>query len=195
LEHARKAAAAWEKIVRLTDGVYHNNLVFGYGEERAPRTKYTMVAHTGHWKDRLVEARNDVDFLEKLAADHGDAKQDYREFPGERPPDELPRIRHVPVNRINAGAPLRISARVTCSQPLRCVVLRYRNLDQTEDWQHAAMQQMPDGLFVAAIPGQAVSPRYDLMYYLEARVAGGGTLWPDWRKRQPYVVVSTAQEE
>ena len=45
------------------------------------------------------------------------------------------------------------------------------------------------------VEGEAVSARYDLMYYLEARLSGGGTLWPDWRKQQPYVVVSTVAEK
>ena len=195
LVHIKKAATAWENIVRVTQGVYHDNLVFGHDEQRRPRTKQAILAHSGHWSDRRAEVRNDVDYVQKLVADHGDAGQDYREFPGERPTGELPRVVHVPVNKINAGEPLRISARVTCPQPLRRVLLHYRNLDQTDDWQHLAMKETGDGLFTATIPGEAVSARYDLMYYLEARLTGGGTLWPDWRKQQPYVVVPTIPEE
>ena len=78
---------------------------------------------------------------------------------------------------------------------IRRVLLHYRNLDQTDDWQHLAMKETGDGLFTTTIPGEAVSARYDLMYYLEARLTGGGTLWPDWRKQQPYVVVPTIPEE
>ena len=191
LDHLKKAEAAWENIVRLTDGVYHDHLVFGKDEQSLPRSKHAILAHSGHWKDRLPEMRNDVSYVKKLVADHGDTRQDYRVFPGEQPPPDLPRVVHVPVNRIRAGESLPISARVTCPQPLRQVLLHYRNLDQTDDWQQLAMKETDEGLFAATIPGEAVSARYDLMYYLEARLSGGGTLWPDWRKRQPYVVVST----
>ena len=43
-------AAAWEQIVRLTDGVYYDKLVFGTSPHNA-RNKHGHH-HSGHWKDR-----------------------------------------------------------------------------------------------------------------------------------------------
>ena len=43
------ALVAWQRLVALTDGVYHDDLIFGTpGEQR------------GHWKDHLVYAERDV---------------------------------------------------------------------------------------------------------------------------------------
>ena len=36
LAQMKDAATSWERIVQLTDGVYHGNLVFGYGPRDEP---------------------------------------------------------------------------------------------------------------------------------------------------------------
>ncbi len=51
--HAAAALEVWERLVRLTDGVYYPNMVFG------PRD-------TGHWKDNLVFVRHDVERLREV---------------------------------------------------------------------------------------------------------------------------------
>src|SRR5262249_24888719 len=71
LKHMRRAAAAWERIVQLTDGVYHATLVFGYSPQHKRRMGHH---HSGHWKDRLPEVRDDVTYLEELVAKSGPAK-------------------------------------------------------------------------------------------------------------------------
>ena len=79
LPHARESAAAWEEIVRLTEGTYHSNLVFGFSPQHGRKNGHH---HSGHWKDRLAEVREDVTALERLMAEHPDAKPP-RRFPGE----------------------------------------------------------------------------------------------------------------
>src|SRR5262249_7598890 len=80
LQHMRAAAAAWEQIVRLTEGVYHANLVFGYSPQHKRRLGHH---HSGHWKERLAEVREDVAYLENLLRKHGSSREPVRVFPGE----------------------------------------------------------------------------------------------------------------
>jgi hypothetical protein len=42
---------------------------------------------------------------------------------------------------------------------------------------------------VAWIPGSEIDSRFAFLYYLEARVAHGGTFWPDWQRETPYAIV------
>lgn len=51
------------------------------------------------------------------------------------------------------------------------------------------MQDLGSDQYVTTIPGGILSGRYDLLYYIEARVPGGGRLWPAWEAEMPYVVV------
>jgi hypothetical protein len=52
-----QALEAWKKIVAATDGIYHDNLVFGISAD-SPRSK-NGHHHTGHWRDRLKELEAD----------------------------------------------------------------------------------------------------------------------------------------
>ncbi|NWG14617.1 MAG: hypothetical protein HXY20_13905 [Acidobacteria bacterium] len=51
--HAAAALGTWERLARLTEGIYHPRMVFGPQD-------------TGHWKDNLVFVRHDVDRLKEV---------------------------------------------------------------------------------------------------------------------------------
>ena len=53
--YAAEALSLWEALVRLTDGVYNDNLIFGPPPEQI-----------GHWKDNLVYAQQDVKRLQEV---------------------------------------------------------------------------------------------------------------------------------
>jgi hypothetical protein len=186
LAHNRKAAEAWRQIVRLTDGFYNDRLVFGTSPENA-RNKFGHH-HSGHWKDRLKDALADVAALEKLAAKEGN-NDEYRIFAGERPVDFAPEVQHEPVLKASPGADLSINLRARSKQPLRKVILHYRPVNQTVDWQEITMQPLAKDQFQAAIPGSEMTSHWDMMYYFELLVDGGGMLWPSWELGQPYIVV------
>jgi hypothetical protein len=196
MSHARDALAAWSEIVRLSDGAYHDDLVFGFSDQMAAQYGYKLHVHTGHWKDRLPEVVADVDYLAKLIAKHGATNGSYTHFPGEEPPTERPVIRHVPVPKAIPGKEVEVVAQVESATPLRAVVLHYRPMNQTYQWKAVPMQADADKeSFRAAIPGDDIERKHDMQYYLEARIEGGGTLWPDWEKRTPYVVLPVHREE
>ena len=194
LHHVRRAACAWEAVVKLTDGVYSDNLVFGYDKQRAPSVDGVIRAHTGHWKDRLPEIQRDVVWVEELLRNtgkHSAAATQFKLLTGEVTPSERPRIKHRRHTAARAGEDLTIAADVCSKTPLRSVILHHRAMDQTRDWKQIRMEPTGGNCFKAVIPGTELSERYDHLYYLEARIAGGGTLWPNWQRETPYVVVRT----
>jgi hypothetical protein len=186
LRHAKAARAAWQEIVKLTDKVYHDKLVFGI--PRGHAHSRGGMHHSGHWKDRLPEFDDDVAYLERLVQQHGGKGKKYTGFPGETPLADEPRIEHRPIVTVEPGRDLLVSARVVSRAPLRQVILHYRPLDQTVDWKQVTMQQKADGRWQATVPGKDISARWDFMYYFEARVDGGGLLWPSWEQGPPYIV-------
>ncbi|MFQ5810963.1 MAG: hypothetical protein ACE5JM_15200, partial [Armatimonadota bacterium] len=188
LRHVRRTAAAWEQIVQITEGVYHDDLVFGHSESSKRSTHGHH--HVGHWRDRLDEVLADVAHLEALLEKHGGESQLLRTYPGEGPPAKLPRVEHTPIDRAVPGADLSISARVVGRRRPRQVRLHYRPLDQTMDWRRTEMLSADGQQFEGTISGDDIEPGWDLMYYIEVLVDGGGLLWPSWRRGQPYIVVT-----
>lgn len=66
-------------------------------------------------------------------------------------------------------------------------------MDQTVDWKQIPMKSTDGENYTATIPGTELTAQYDHLYYIEARIAGGGTLWPDWQREAPYVVLETVR--
>ena len=110
-------------------------------------------------------------------------------FPGENPLRAKPVIRHQRVTSARAGQDIRITAQVESREPIRDVSLRYRAMDQTQEWKRVSMEPSGEQAYSAAIPGDEIAAQFDMLYYLEARVAHGGALWPDWQHEAPYIVV------
>jgi hypothetical protein len=187
LAQMKDAAASWKHIVSLTDGIYHSNLVFGYAPQHGRKGGHH---HSGHWKDRLAEVREDVAHLEALVKQHSGDANPPRTFPGELPPADLPDIQHTPIATAKAGADLPVATRIVGIRPPREVLLHFRPLNQTRDWREVPMRATEDGEFEATIPGTEISAQWDLQYYIEVLTDTGGRLWPSWENGTPYVVVS-----
>jgi hypothetical protein len=193
LEQSRAAVAAWEQIVQLTDHVYHDNLVFGVTKD-SPRSKMGHH-HSGHWKDRLDEVRADVIYVEQLIASHGGEQKKFRRFPGETPLDMDLKLEHSPIANAAPGVDLPLIAKVSSATPTSKVILHYRRLDQTAAWNQVPMRSIADNRFEAIIPGKDISDRWDLQYYFEVLIPGGGRMWPDWQSQQPFYVVKIKPEK
>ncbi len=208
LPHARGAAAAWEEIVRLTEGTYHSNLVFGFSPQHGRKNGHH---HSGHWKDRLAEVREDVTALEKLVAEYPDAKPP-RRFPGEQPAGPVPSLKSVTVKSRRLGLrpdPSDTNRKVgTESQPteldpaedatfavqlsnesnLRSVVLHYRPLNQTLDWKQVTLKKTTDGSFQGTVSSKDILSRDDFQYFVEVLTSDGGRRFPSYLDDQPYFV-------
>lgn len=191
-EYAQQAAQAWESLAEITAKKFASKLIFGRAHFEIGAPGKTINAHEGHWKDRLFDAQADARFAAALLTQNGHPTEaKYSVFPGEITPRELPVIEHDPIERATPGCDVSITIRVQSKNPLRAVILRYRTMDQTKPWIAVPMSNEKNGAFHAVIPGSQITAHCNMMYYLEARVEGGGTLWPDWRERSPYLVIKT----
>src|SRR5207244_3417859 len=140
------------------DQVYHDNLVFGI-PRGSPRSRAGQH-HGGHWKDRLAEVQEDVAYLQRLLQQHGGEGKEYQTFAGEAPLSIELRIEHSPIPMARPGVDLVVSARVLSPTPVRQVLLHYRPLDQTADWQQMAMQSKGDDRWQATVPGKNILARW-----------------------------------
>lgn len=217
LPHARNAAAAWEEIVRLTEGTYHSNLVFGFSPQHGRKNGHH---HSGNWKDWLAEVREDVTALEKLVAEHPDAKPP-RRFPGEQPAGPVPSVESVTVTsdrvrlehgrrpdayvrsarpdvgvrttdsqtgELNPAADATFAVQLSNESNLRSVVLHYRPLNQTLDWKQVTLKKATDGSFQSTVSSKDILSRDDFQYFVEVLTSDGGHRFPSYLDGQPYFV-------
>lgn len=107
--------------------------------------------------------------------------------------EQAPLVRHRAVERATPNEPLAIEAYVTDPAGVASVHVRYRGLNQHQDF--ARLRLLPAGeenQYGAEIPGEDIDPAWDFMYYLEvADRYGNAAIYPDLDKETPYVVVET----
>jgi hypothetical protein len=109
--------------------------------------------------------------------------------------DQPPSVKHVPVVSAPAGKPIRITADVEDPSGVKWVRLRYRAVNQHQDYRTLPM--LPTGEkneYRAEVPSAEINPRWDFMYLIETMDnAGNGRVWPDLERETPYVVVKLAR--
>ena len=182
------ALDAWRGIVRDAGDHYNFNLAMGA----------CAVNLCGHWRDELTTLEEGFSRLEAQQKALGPpitTATSGTSAPGGGAPGrtdaEPPAVSHTRIIVADAGRPLRIVAQVRDSSGIRSVRLRYRHVTQFEDYQTLDMR--PSGRrdeFEATVPGAAISPEWDFMYFIEAiDQAGNGAMWPDLTRETPYVVV------
>ena len=105
--------------------------------------------------------------------------------------DTPPVVAHEKVLRWPAGKPLTIAATVTDPSGVKSVHVRYRGVNQHQDFRSLRMLRCgPGNEYRAEIPGSDIDARWDFMYYIEAVDRyGNGAIYPDLDRETPYVVV------
>jgi hypothetical protein len=187
------AIDAWAKIVEAAGDVYSGDLAMGL----------PSAGLSGHWRDELAALKKGFEGLQRersaaAPADsaakpgawrkHVPAKSPVAAAPaGENPPA----IEHKPVTSAPAEKPLTITARVTAPSGIKWVRLRYRSVNQYEDFKTLPMLPTGEaGMYAATVPAADVVSKWDFMYLIEALdSAGRGRIFPDLEKEAPYVVV------
>jgi hypothetical protein len=100
-------------------------------------------------------------------------------------------LAHEPVRSVHPGNPLRITASVKSGSGLEWVRLRYRSVNQYQDY--FTLHMSPTGeqdQYDAEIPGQHIPAEWDFMYFFEVMdKQGNGRIFPDAEKQTPYVTV------
>ena len=187
--HERTAIEAWRQLVAAAGDVYAGDLMMGARGANL----------CGHWKDELAAMEKGLVALQRQRRDYRPAKPAtvaprYTTLlgPGDHEP---PLVVHQRVTTAPAGKPLVIAAEVRDPSGVKWVHLRYRSVNQHEDYRTLPM--LPVGekdCYQAVIPAGHVASKWDLMYLIEVMDnRGNGRIWPDLNKETPYVVVKIAR--
>ncbi|WP_299668707.1 hypothetical protein [uncultured Polaribacter sp.] len=104
----------------------------------------------------------------------------------EAPIVELQRIKNAPINKA-----LKVEALVTDASGVQDVILRFRRVNQFEDYQSLEMTKIgTSDIFEGIIPSDFFDGKYDVMYFVEViDTKGNGKIYPDLEKEAPYVIV------
>jgi len=176
---------AWRQLVAATGDFYAEDLMMGVRE----------ASLCGHWKNELAALEAGVGALERQRRELKTTNE-ARTAPQYQPvaaPGGLPApvVVHQPVTTAPAGKPLTITAEVTAPSGIKWIHLRYRSVNQHEDYRTLPM--LPAGgidHYRAVIPAEEIAPTWDLMYHIEAMDNdGNGRMYPDLNKETPYILV------
>jgi len=101
-------------------------------------------------------------------------------------------LAHNPVRSARPGNSLGIAASVKSGSGLAWVRLRYRSVNQYQDYFTLDMSPTGDqDQYYAEIPGRHIPAEWDFMYFFEVMdKQGNGHIFPDAEKQPPYVIVS-----
>jgi hypothetical protein len=149
----------------------------------------------GHWRDELAALEKGLGTLERQR------QQIQPNSPARSAPQyrvemvagdgEAPAVRHPPVVTARIAKPLAITAEVRDPSGVKWVRLRYRSVNQQQDYRTLPM--LPTGekdQYRAVIPAEEILPIWDLMYFIEAMDKdGNGGIHPDLNQETPYVMV------
>jgi hypothetical protein len=101
------------------------------------------------------------------------------------------------VTSAQAQKPLRVTAEVRDPSGVKSVRLRYRSVNQYQDYR--TLEMTPTGKkdqYQAIIPAEEIVPKWDLMYFIEVIDGrGNGKIYPDLERVSPYIVVRLRRGE
>jgi len=180
----RKAVQAWHDIVAAAGDFYIDDMWFGPTGRNFPH----------HWKDEMksLDAEFDQLLAERKSATAGPDAKTVRVTPREANP-QWPVAAFVSRPSLaTPGQDLAVQVRVTAPAGVKWVHLRYRHLNQKEDYQSVDMTLNPQtGLYGAAIPAAFIDPQWDLMYFVElVDRQGNGRIYPNLDVETPYIVAA-----
>jgi hypothetical protein len=182
IENERQAVQAWHDLVTAAGDVYSDDLAFGAAARGFPR----------HWKDELARLEREFAQLQaerQSATPRADAQA--ARIPTRPAEGPVPVVVLRPASPAVPGQDLVVRASVSSPAGVRWIHLRYRHLNQHEDYESVDMtRDAASGLYTARIPADFIDPHWDLMYYVEIVDANGtGRIYPDLDIETPYVVV------
>jgi len=182
----RQAVQAWHDLVAAAGDFYIDTMWFGTTGRSFPH----------HWKDemKLLDTEFNALLAERQAAT---ARADAKPPPAARIParpanPQLPVVTFVQSLPVMAvpGQDFPVQVKVTAPAGVKWIRLRYRHVNQTEDYQTAEMTISPQtGDYTASIPAAFIDPHWDLMYFVEiVDRQGNGRIYPDLEVQTPYII-------
>jgi hypothetical protein len=185
IANERKAVQAWHDLVGTAGDFYSDNMWFGPTGRQFPH----------HWKDEMKLLDGEFDKLlaeRQAAAARADARP--ARIPAREANPELPVVNFVqrPPALAVPGQDYVVQVKATTPAGVKWIRLRYRHVNQKEDYQTADMAlDAATGFYAGIIPGSFIDPHWDLMYFVEiVDRRGNGRIYPDLEVETPYVVTS-----
>jgi hypothetical protein len=192
IAYERDAIEAWKQIVNSAGDVYADNLRMGVRE-----AEFMKIVHhlTGHWKDELGYLETGLTVLEKKKADLKSVnivkKAPFYKNTVDSNNEKLFKITHIPVKTAPVDKPINISIKVSAVHGVKWVHLRYRNVNQEQNYDTLNMAQTSEkNLYQAVVPADRVNKKWDFMYFIEVMDKNGaGKIYPDLNLETPYIIV------
>jgi len=183
----RNAIQAWRELVKAAGDFYIDDMSFGSSTRSFPH----------HWKDELPRLASEFARLlaERKSATGRAGVATFRVRPSDNDP-QPPKMIFVEGRQVAMpGRDFAVKAKVTAPTGVKSIRLRYRHVNQKEDYQSVDMTFNPrSGTYDGAIPDAFIDPRWDLMYFVEiVDHKGVGRNYPDLEVETPYKVVSVAR--
>jgi hypothetical protein len=181
----RQAIEAWRQLVSDSDDFYTDDLKFGV----------RSAGLCGHWRDELALLKKGLAALERKRREfhptgpiRAAPRYSVARAAGDHDP---PTVVHQPVMTAPADKPLTISAIVSDPSGIKWVRLRYRSVNQYEEYRTLPMLATGEkDRYQAVIPAEHIVSKWDLMYFIEVMDnRGNGKIYPDMERETPYVVV------
>jgi hypothetical protein len=184
IRHERTAIDAWRQLVAAAGDVYTEDLMMGV----------RGAGLCGHWRDELAALEKGLAVLERQRRDLRPAATAKPLPRNAIPPavgDGGPVVLHKVITAASPSKPLAITAHVRAPSGVKSVRLRYRSVNQQEDYHTLPM--LPTGEkdgYRAVVPSDHILPAWDFMYFIEVMDnRGNGRIYPDLNKETPYIVV------
>ncbi len=181
----RSAIDAWRQLVAAAGDFYAEDLMMGV----------RSASLCGHWKDELAALEKGLVTLERDRRDFKPGGES-RIAPRHRPAAAIgdgaaPSVIHPPATTAPADKPLVITAQIRDPAGVKWVRLRYRSVNQHQDYRTMPMLATGEkDQYRAVIPTEHINTPWDLMYFIEAmNTQGNGRIYPDLNTATPYVVV------
>jgi hypothetical protein len=181
----RSATDAWRRLVTASGDFYTDDLMMGVrGADLC-----------GHWRDELALLEKGLIALE---TQRRDLKPESKLRTAPHYPlatttteTEPPTVVHQRVQNSPAREPLALTAEVRAPGGVKWVRLRYRSVNQHDDYRTLPMLPTDQrGQYRAIIPADDMLPKWNVMYFIEAMGNKGvGAIFPDLEKETPYIVV------
>lgn len=183
----QEAQAAYASIPGLVRGVYQEDIAFGVG-----------ISDRGSWSDRIMAMREDLHLLNReLQRAQGGSDSESTVHIERRSQRWAAVAQFAAASPYKRGESLNVCL-VTSDSAISGAVLRYRHVNQAEDFETVEMERTGDG-FEAAIPGDYTSSPYPLMYLAEVRRDQEQPVFVpafnDSLSNQPYIVVHSSNWE
>jgi len=200
IAYERQAIEAWKHIINAAGDVYADDLMMGV-RKVTRSVKYFeynfeyVKELSGHWKDELALLEKGLKVLEQkrysFKADGIVKPSPHVKVAANANNSNLFKVNLTPVVNAPVGKPLVISVKVSASSGLKWVHLRYRSVNQQEDYK--TLQMFSSGekeVYKAIVPAEQINPKYDFMYFIEVMDNNGkGKIFPDLEKETPYIIV------